>query len=134
MDWLDKDIKSLGRSCETCQTVKSNLAAAPLHPWVWPDTPWTRIHVDYTVPFLRKMLFVVVDAHSKWPKVIIMNSTMSQSTMEALRTPFDHYGLSEQFVSDNGPQFTSSYFIQLLRSNGIKHIWSAPYHPSSNIR
>ena len=42
------------------------------------------------------------------------------------------YGLPEQVVSDNGPQFSSSEFSNFIRSNGVKHIRSAPYHPSSN--
>ena len=89
---LHKDIESLGRSCETCQAIKSNPAAVPLHPWVWPDASWTCIHVDYARPFVGKMFFVVVDAHSKWPEVIIMNLTTSQNTMDALRTLFGRYG------------------------------------------
>ena len=40
--------------------------------------------------------------------------------------------MPEQLVFNNGPQFKSSDFIHFLHSNGIKHIWSAPYHPSSN--
>ena len=102
---MDKDIESLGRSCESCQAIKSNPAAAPLHPWVWPDAPWSRIHVNYAGPFLGKMFLVVVDAHSKWPEVLIAKSTTTDSTMEALRTLFGRYGLPKQLVSDNGPQF-----------------------------
>ena len=52
---LDKDIENLGKSCESCQAVKSNPTAARLHPWVWPDAPWTRIHVEYAASFIRKM-------------------------------------------------------------------------------
>ena len=129
---LDKDIESLGKSCGSCQAIKSNPTAAPLHPWVWPDTPWTRIHVDYAGPFLGKMFFLVVDAHSKWPEVLIMKSTTSQSTIEALRSLFGRYGLPEQLVSDNGRQFTSSEFMQFMRANEIKHIRSPAYHPASN--
>ena len=117
LNW--KHIKSLDRFCRTCQSVK-------------PDAPWSRIHVDYAGPFLGKMFLVVVDAHSKWPEVLIAKSTTTDSTMEALRTLFGRYGLPKQLVSDNGPQFTSNEFAHFLRTNGIKHIRNAPYHPSSN--
>ena len=129
---LDKDIEDLGKSCTACQAIKSNPTAAPLHPWVWPDTPWTRIHVDYAGPFRGKMFLVVVDAHSKWPEVIMMTSSTAQQTIEALRSLFSRYGLPEQLVSDNGTQFTSAEFTHFLKANRIKHIRSAPYHPSSN--
>ena len=45
---------------------------------------------------------------------------------------FSTHGLSEQLVTDNGAQFTSEVFQQFLRENGIKHVRSAPYHPSTN--
>ena len=116
------------------QAVKWNPTAAPLHPWVWPDEPWTRIHVDYAGPFLHgeNVSSIVVDAHSKWPEVLIMNSIMSQSTIEVIRTLFRRYGLPTQLVSDNGLQFISSEFAHFLRGNGVRHFRSAPNHPSSN--
>ena len=55
---LYKDIETLGKSCGKCHAVKSNPTAAPLHPLVWPDAPWTRIHVGFARPFLRKMFLV----------------------------------------------------------------------------
>ena len=81
---------------------------------------------------MGKIFHVIVHAYSKWPEVLIMNSTTSQGTMEALRTLLSRYGLREQLVSDNGPQFTSSKLVHFMRANGINHITSAPYHPSSN--
>eukprot|EP00731_Ephydatia_muelleri_P000635 Em0001g635a len=53
-------------------------------------------------------------------------------TIEVLRELFSSYGLPEQVVSDNGPQFVSAEFETFMRNNGIKHIQCAPYHPSSN--
>ena len=129
---LDKDIENLGKSCQTCQAVQSHPATAPLHPWVWPDAPWKRIHVDFAGPFLGHMFFVVMDAYSKWPEVVIMSSTTSQKTIEVLRSMFARHGLPEQLVSDNGPQFTSTEFADFMKGNRIKHILSAPYHPASN--
>ena len=129
---LDKDIENLAKSCSSCQAAKPAPPAAPLHPWVWPDAPWKRVHIDFAGPFKGKMFFIIVDAHSKWPEVIIMPSTTSLHTIETLRSIFSQYGLPEQLVSDNGPQFTSQEFAQFMKGNGIKHIRSAPYHPSSN--
>ncbi len=45
---------------------------------------------------------------------------------------FSAYGLPEQLVSDNGPQFIAEEFAEFMRNNGVKHSRSAPYHPSSN--
>ena len=44
---LDKSIESLAKSCSGCQAVQAMPPAAPLHPWVWPETPWRRVHVDF---------------------------------------------------------------------------------------
>ena len=35
-------------------------------------------------------------------------------------------------VSDNGPHFISEEFEQFLVANGVNHIRSSPYHPSTN--
>ncbi|XP_028414982.1 uncharacterized protein K02A2.6-like [Dendronephthya gigantea] len=79
------------------------------------------------------MFLVIVDAHSKWPEVIIMHSnTTTPKTIEALRTVFARNGIPQQLVSDNGPQFTAREFQLFLKKNGVKHITSAPYHPATN--
>ena len=129
---LDKNIEQIAKSCRSCQTHKSAPPVAPLHPWMWPELPWLRVHIDFAGPFLGKMFLICVDAHSKWPEVLMMSSTTTHATMEALRSLFARYGLPEQIVSDNGPQFTSAEFATFMKGNGIKHIMCAPYHPSSN--
>ena len=129
---LDKSIEELAKSCTACQAIQVSPAVAPLHPWVWPDAPWKRLHVDFAGPFMGKMFFIIIDAHSKWPEVITMSATTAKHTIDALRSVFAHFGLPEQLVSDNGPQFTSEEFAQFMRDCGTKHIRCSPYHPSSN--
>jgi transposase InsO family protein len=78
------------------------------------------------------MFLILVDAHSKWPEVFIMQSTSTEKTIGELRQFFSAYGLPEQLVSDNGSQFTSEEFAVFMKRNGIKHVRSSPYHPATN--
>ena len=59
-------------------------------------------------------------------------STTSSKTIQVLRQLFAAYGLPQQLVTDNGPQFTSDEFSTFLKRNGIKHSRCTPYHPASN--
>jgi len=92
---LDHDIESLSKSCEACQSVRSAPLVAPLHPWVWPARPWQRIHVDFAGPFKGHTFLIVVDAHSKWPEVIQMKSTIYLHTVHKLHRLSFSYGLPE---------------------------------------
>ena len=125
-------LENLAKACSSCQRNKHAPAPAPLHPWTWPTKPWQRIHMDFAGPFMGTSFLVIVDAHSKWPEVFEMSSTSTSKTITVLRQLFAKYGLPEQVVSDNGPQFTSEEFRHFVKDNGIKHIRCAPYHPASN--
>ncbi|XP_049512447.1 uncharacterized protein K02A2.6-like [Dermacentor silvarum] len=61
-----------------------------------------------------------------------MKSTTASKTVEKLRTVFAAFGLPEQIVTDNGPQFVSDEFAVFLRSNAVQHVKTPPYHPASN--
>ncbi|XP_060781016.1 uncharacterized protein K02A2.6-like [Neoarius graeffei] len=129
---LDKEVEDTVRGCTTCQEHRNIPAPAPLYPWDWPDKPWSRIHVDYAGPFMEKMFFVLIDAHSKWMDMYPVNSAISATTIKCLRTSFSNHGLPELLVSDNGTCFTSTEFKDFLNKNGIRHVTSAPYHAASN--
>ena len=129
---IDKDIETVVKSCKPCQAVRNAPPMAPLHPWLWPTKPWQRLHADFAGPFQGRMYLLVCDTHFKWPKIIEMKNTTANKTIEELCKLFASYGLPEQIVTDNGPQFIAEEFAAFTKGNGIKHIKSAPYHPSTN--
>ena len=61
-----------------------------------------------------------------------MSTITSSKTIEVLRTVIATHGIPRKVVTDNGPSFTSSEFKSFMQGNGIHHITSAPYHPSTN--
>ena len=127
----DKDIEITVRNCSKCQQVKSPPAVNPLTPWSWPAIPWTRVHIDYAEQGKQHFL-IVVDVHSCWPEIFLMQSTTSEATITVMHDLFSKYGIPMQVVSDNGPQFCSAEFETFLKTNGVKHVRVAPYHAASN--
>ncbi len=129
---LDDDIASLVKSCGRCQSTRSAPVVAQLHPWEWPSKPWCRLHIDFAGPFMGKMFIVIVDAMSKWLDVQVMKSITASETIKTLKMLFSTHGIPQKIVSDNGPTFTSDEFKKFMHANGVRHITSAPYHPSTN--
>ena len=129
---LNSDIENKVRSCTMCQQERKLPPAAPIQLWEWLEKPWTRIHIDHAGPFMDKMLLITVDSYSKWIDISVVPSTSTEATLSRLRMLFANHGLPEVVVSDNGSSFTSAEFKEFMSRNGIKHITTAPYHPSSN--
>lgn len=75
---------------------------------------------------------IIVDSHSKWVEAKVTGDTSSRRTIELIRDVFATHGIPDTIVSDNGRNFVSGEFESFLLANGIKHIRTAPYHPSSN--
>jgi len=98
---MDAEIDNLVKSCSVCQQSRSAPAVAPLHSWEWPSEPWSRLHLDFAGPFMGHMFLLLVDAHSKWLDVHLMDSITSSKTIEKLRMVFATHGLPRKVVIDN---------------------------------
>ena len=128
---LDKAIESVEQNCTACQLTRKQPATAPMIPWKLPVRVWQRVHMD----FVEKdgvYFVVVVDALSKWPEVFCTPSTTTHKTIEMLSHLFAAYGLPEEIVSDNGPQFVSDAMLHFMKKHGIQHTRVPRYHPASN--
>ena len=101
---VDVDLESKVRNCHQCHQNQKSAPAVPgmaisvlvknPHRLRWPST--------------RENVPGVVDAHSKWIEVSIVNSATSVSIIQKLRSMVATHGLPKVVVSDNGSVFTSS--------------------------
>ena len=61
---LDLQIEDISHNCVECSITSRNPPKAPAYPWLVPQNPWQRIHVDH-VQFGNNILLVTIDAYSK---------------------------------------------------------------------
>ena len=120
---LDADLERRVRNCVECQREQKLPAKTPIQPWEWPETPWSRLHIDHAGPVLGKQLLVIMDAHSKWIETHIVSSTSAAVTIDKLRQTFATHGGWLAKVSDYG---TANFQSQLQTENPGSPVYTAP--------
>ena len=85
---MDCEIEAVVKKCPICQESRPSPPLAPLHPWQWPEQPWSRVHLDFAGPYMGHMFLVIVDAHSKWLDAHVLSTITSSKTIEVLRSVF----------------------------------------------
>ena len=73
-----------------------------------------------------------MDSFTKWVEVHPMNNIKTVSILKCLRKTFCVFSIPYTLVTDNRPSFVSEEFETLVKKNGIKHLNTALYQPSSN--
>ena len=81
---------------------------------------------------MNRIFLVIINAHTKWLKVHVTQSSTLPVTIQKLQQRFATLGLPENVVSDNGSAFTSHEFQEFMKQNGITPVKTSPYHSSSN--
>ena len=44
---MDHALENITKQCDPCLVNQKNPSKVPLHPWMWPSRPWSRLHLDY---------------------------------------------------------------------------------------
>ena len=122
---VDSDISKMGQQCGTCGQHQSATTQAPVHPWMMPKKPWSRIHVDHAIDFLGQHWLVMIDAYSKYPCIYPTTSVSTQTTINLLKDSFTHFGYPHTIVSDNATTFTSEVFQHYCKERGIVYLTGA---------
>ena len=129
---IDQDIGTLCRQCTACAEHQSQPPKLTNHPWMMPERPWSRLHVDHAINFMGSNWLVLVDAYSRYPCIQPTQSTSTKATTELLEESFAHFGYPHTLVTDNATTFTSEEFQEWCMKRGITHLRGAPYHPATN--
>ena len=96
---MDHELEEMVKSCPNCQVHQKSPAVAPVHPWEWPQCPWTRLCIDY----VRKMFLITMDVYSRWIDTQVVSATTSHKTIELLHSLFSTHDIPAVIVTDNAP-------------------------------
>ncbi|XP_033115749.1 uncharacterized protein K02A2.6-like, partial [Anneissia japonica] len=81
---IDTDIEDTCRTCTPCGEHQNQPNKAPIHPWMLPEKPWSRVHVDHAIKFMGSNWLLVVDAYSKYPCIHPTTSISTSATIKLL--------------------------------------------------
>uniref|UniRef100_A0A8C1PIS4 Integrase catalytic domain-containing protein n=1 Tax=Cyprinus carpio TaxID=7962 RepID=A0A8C1PIS4_CYPCA len=109
---------------------------APLFPVPVVAEPFEHIIIDCVGPLPRsksgcKYLLTIMCMTTRFPEVVPLCTITARTISKALVKFFTVFGLPKVVQSDQGTNFTSCMFSQVLKRLHIKHVFSSAYHPES---
>ena len=116
----------ISRELDTTSKAKETLMSHEV-----PSRPWEKIAADIFTLDGRDYL-VTTDYYSNFWEIDRLLNTKAVTTILKLKNHFARYGIPDQVVSDNGPQFSSKEFVDFARTWYFEHLTSSPGHSKSN--
>ena len=127
---LSHQLEEVVKQCPICIKERVN-PAEPVIPSELPDLPWQKVAADLFElkghPYL-----LVIDYFSRYIEVAKLSSTTSPDVTVHLQSMFARHGIPKQFISDNGPQFSSTSSAKFAEDYGFTHILTTPRYPQAN--
>ena len=138
---LKSDVSQFCKSCHTCQMVgkpNQTIPKAHLQPIPAFDEPFSRIIIDCVGPLPKtksgnEYLLTIMCASTRFPEAIPLRNIKTKNIVKALVKFFTFVGLPKSVQSDQGSNFMSGIFQQVMHELGITQYKSSPYHPESQV-
>ena len=136
---LKKDVMEYCRSCHVCQMVgKPNqvIPPAPLQPIPAVDEAFSNILIDCVGPLPKsksgnQYLLTIMCKSTRFPEAIPLRNITTKNVVKALTKFFCFVGVPKSCQHDQGTNFMSTVFKQVMYELGIQDDCSTAYHPES---
>ena len=127
------------KTCHICQMVgkpNQKIPVAPLKPIPAFEEPFSKVIIDCVGPLPKtksrnQYLLTIMCASTRFPEAIPLTNITAPKISKALVNFFTLVGLPKEIQSDQGSNFMSGLFQQVVFQLGAKQIKSSAYHPES---
>ena len=141
---MNQDVKDYVKTCDIC--MRNKIVKHPPQPALSPITApsrWHTVCLDVLGPFITNSpsppnsntcILVFMDKLTKMLRLAACPQQLSaeQAARLFIEHVFRHHGLPHRLLSDQGSQFTSSFWKHVFAALRTKVVNTTPYYPQGN--
>ena len=133
-----RDIGLWTKTCVQCQRVKVQRHTASALEQFEECDRFEHIHVDIVGPLPTtsegyRYCVTMIDRRTRWPEAYPVKEITAEEIARVIYEGWIvRFGCPLKLTSDQGRQFESSLFLQLMKIMGISKSRTTPYHPQCN--
>ena len=135
---MQAQVKHIVRYCTACQQNK-RVVVTKREIVKFPVTPRMKVvHIDIVGPLTKSSrgklyILTIMDRFSRWPVAVPMSNIKTETVCRGFYDCWiSIFGCPDYIISDQGSQFESDLFDELLKTLSIKRNRTTTYHPQAN--
>lgn len=135
---MNTDTANWTKTCLPCQKSKvTRHVKSPLDTFKAPDSRFEHVHIDIVGPLPPSKgnvyILTVIDRFTRWPEAYTMPDMTAGTVAKTFYSEYiTRFGTPLRLTSDQGTQFESRLFKELMRFLGTHRIRTTSYHPQAN--
>lgn len=135
---MRKQINEWVKSCQACQRSKiQRHTKTPLGTFALPDARFSHLHIDLIGPLPpsegKVYCLTILDRYTRWPEVVPITEITAEAVCRALFNGWiSRFGCPATITTDQGRQFESALFKEMISMLGTNRIRTTSFHPIAN--